>query len=190
MRVTAHGQQINNPFACTYRHGMLLTQLDLSKEQTDSVQEIFVDEKKVMSFHFASHSPEYQDMQQLQKEIRKFRKQSPEKLSAVLNQKQRQILRLEIIASCPLEFLQLSDEEKFSFVQDILQRENFLYDLGFNPVEMIALRQDVENHCQELKQSLSEILDEDQMEQLETLSSAMKPWNRGHARSVTFQENN
>ncbi len=188
---------------------MLFIQLALSEEQADSVREIFADEKEVMSLLFARHGLEYQDMQQLRREMKIFRTQSPEKLSAVLNHEQRLILRREIIASGPLEFLQLSEEGKFAFVQGILElssddaalvaaildentlhRENLLYDLGFNPVEMIALRQDMENHCQELNQSLSEILDEEQMEQLETLSSAMKPWNRGHARSVTFQEDN
>ena len=95
---TAHEQQIKNPFACSSLQGMLLTQLDLSEEQADSVRTIFADEREVMSLLFARHGLEYQDMQQLRREMKIFRTQSPEKLSAVLNQKQRVILRRETIA--------------------------------------------------------------------------------------------
>jgi len=189
--------QASNNYFCAGQLNMLQEQLDLTDEQATVVQEILVDGQETITEIIGNYGLQRSDMRMVRREMSKSRQQNPEKLTAVLDEEQLQTLLQEIFAIGPLEFLSSGKDEKFVLVQDLLglseekaglvvtileegemQRQKALENSGFNPFDMVALRQDITEHRQNLKRNLYEILNSEQMEQFEKLSSRIRPWNR------------
>jgi DNA-binding MarR family transcriptional regulator len=176
---------------------MLQEQLDLTNEQATVVQEILIDGQETITEIIGNYGLQRSDMRMVRREMSKVRQQYPEKLTAVLDEEQLQTLLQEIFAIGPLEFLSSGKDEKLVLVQDLLglseekaglvvtileegemQRQKVLENSGFNPLDMVALRLDITEHSQNLKRNLYEILNSEQMEQFEKLSSRIRPWSR------------
>ncbi len=189
--------QAGNNYFCAGQLNMLQEQLDLTDEQATDVQEILVDGQETITEIIGNYGLQRSDMRMVRREMSKFRQQNPEKLTAVLDEEQLQTLLQEIFAIGPLEFLSSGKDEKFVLVQDLLglseekaglvvtileegemQRQKVLENSGFNPLDMVALRLDITEHRQNLKRNLYEILNSEQMEQFEKLSSRIRPWSR------------
>lgn len=200
--VTAWSAAIREPQAsnsdfCAGQLNMLQEQLDLTDEQATVVQEILVDGQETITEIIGNYGLQRSDMRMVHREMSKFRQQNPEKLTAVLDEEQLQTLLQEIFAIGPLEFFSSRKDEKFVLIQDLLglseekaglvvtileegemQRQKALENSGFNLFDMVALRQDMAEHRQNLKRNLYEILNSEQMEQFEKLSSRIRPWSR------------
>ena len=202
----AHEAQAGNKYFCAGHLAMMQEQLDLTDEQASVMQEILAGGQETIDEIFASHGLERGDLRMMRQEMRKFRRLGTERLGTIMDQEQLQILHQEIFENGPLEFMQLPEDEKLALVQDFLglneeegsqvaaileegrvQRENVLESSGFNPEQMMSLRQDMTNHREELKKSLSEILSNEQMEQFEELSSRMQLRNSGYGLSFASQ---
>ena len=197
--VTAYEPQTGNEFFYGSHQGMMQEQLDLTDEQADAVQEILVDGQETLTILFEHHGLEYKNVRRMRREMVKFRQQNLKKLTTILNEEQFQILHQEIFNNGPLAFMLLPEEERIVHMQELLglsdedaclvaailedgegQRDNLLDNAGVNPIEMEVLRQDMASRREELKESLREILNDEQMEQVDEFSSRMKLWNRGY----------
>jgi len=197
----------NEPFTGKGRFGdeyldRIQEQLDLTEEQAISVQEIFTGGKHDMAELFEKHGLERSEVRILRQELAKFRQEPFENLKTELSQEQLLTLRNEIMKDGALNFILLPEEEKLIRIQHSLEisedqanrvvplleegrseRENVLENLGLNIEQMIVIQQDMATHREEMKNSLSTVLNVQQMDQFEELLRyRMEHGKRGHGR--------
>ncbi len=180
--VKAHEPHIGNDIFGTTQLSMIIEQLELNDGQTAAVQDILTTSKEAMEKIGESHGPQREDMRKVHREMKKFREQYPEKLTAILDHEQIQALRTEILDNGLFRFMQLPEEEKLASLQNLLwlseetanqmaaileegkmQYAKILDDLGLNPALMTAFQQEVVTCRKEMEKSLSEVLSEKKM---------------------------
>ncbi len=191
--------QAGNGYSCFGPVTMLQEQLDLSDEQVAAMQEIFTDHHRAMLATAADQGLEQGNLQGMRREMATFRQQGLIELAAILGQEQLQLLRTEILESSPLQFRQLSEEEKLVRVQNGLgiseeearqvaaileqsmgQRGKVLQDAGVNLEQMMAIRRQMSEQRLELIEELSTVLDEEQQQRFAEFSSRMQQKNSGY----------
>lgn len=191
--VTAYEPDVDNSFFDEERQlSMIQEQLALTDEQTVAVQGIVAAAKEAMAEIIISHGLHWGDMRKMHQELKKFSKQDLGKLAAILNRRQLQALRKEILANGSIGFMPLAEKEKLTCLQKILglsdekatqvatileqgevQREKVLESLDLNSALMMAFYQDMTNCKREMTKGLSEVLAEKQIDQFEWLGNQM-----------------
>lgn len=182
---------------------MMQTILDLTDEQSKAVEEVFADVRGNMQVILHGYDLKRQDMKVLRTLTGKFQEEGRKELATVLTIEEMQAMLEQLFAGNALEFILLSPEDKQVSLQDtlgfdtekasrvvgILEQKKFQYELvlanlGYDPEQIVTLCQELIFQREKVKQSLEEILYQEQIELLEKIGNNRR--QQGHGSFAPF----
>ena len=203
LSVAAFGPpESRRPFSAQHLQ-MMQTILGLTDEQSKSVEEIFADAKGNIRIFLQGYNLKRQDMKVLRTLIAKFKEEGKKELATVLTTEEMQAMQEQLFAGNTFGFIQLSSEDKQVSLQDTLgfdtekasrvvrileqkksQHEQVLTSLGYDPEQIVMFRQELIAQREKVKQSLEEVLSQEQMELLEKIENNRR--QQGHGPFAQF----
>jgi len=172
----------------TKRLQMMQAVLGLTDGQSKALKEVFADARENMQAILQDNNLKRKDMKVLRTLSGKFKEEGSKELATVLTTEEIQAMREQLFAANAHEFILLSPEDKQVSLQDLLgfdaekasqvvtileqkksQHELVLANLGYNTEQIASFRQELITQREKTKQSLEEILTQEQMELLEKI---------------------